>query len=260
MKTILRYYNNYTQKYQLLGFSRTKSTFARVRGDVLHTFTFKYSCSVPICSVDFGIFPLCLPQPIFLDVGGYELDEFIIELHKRSSGWTFDACSDESMTNCVKSISQAIDLYLLPVFEECRDCKSTLPELIKLEELFDRNRQKTLHLMGESNFAAPWQERSLFDSRKYFMALKAHNLPYAYQYLNHKVAFYKNRLKSFDNPNSPRQPDVVRERFSAKLALYSKHLEWLDSGDFGYFDDLLNSNEKQMKSFLAAKYPKIRIN
>lgn len=261
MKTISRCFNHIcTQKYQSLGFSRSKSTFARINGDMLQAFTLKYSRSVPICSVDFGIFPLCLPQPIFLDAGGYALDEFIVELHERSSGWTFDASSEESMMNCIESITKAIDLYLLPFFETCSDCKSALPELIKLEELFDRNRQKTLYLRGDSDCAVPWQERSLFDSRKYFMALKSHNLSYAKRYLQHQVNFCERELKSFNNVNSPRQPDIVRERFSAKLALYSEQLEWLDSEDFGYFDDLLNSNEDQMKQFLAAQYPKIRSN
>lgn len=258
MKTISRYYNHVcTQKYQSLGFSRSKTTFARIRGDVLQVFSLKLSRSIPACSVEFGIFPLCLPQPIFLDAGGYTLDVFIVELHERSSGWTFDSSSEESVMNCIESITKAIDLYLLPFFETCCDCKTALPELIRLEELFDRNRQKTLHLRGDSDSAVPWQERSLFDSRKYYMALKSRNLSYAYQYLNYQINFYKTSLKAFDNPNSPRQPDIVRERFSTKLAAYLEQLERLGSGDFGYFDDLLNSNENQMQKFLANKYPKI---
>lgn len=259
MKTISRNFNHIcTQKYQALSFSRSKSTFARISGDVLQAFSLKYTRGVPTCSVEFGIFPLCLPQPIFLDSGGYALDEFIVELHEGNSGWTFDSGSDKSMKNCIESLSNAIDLYLLPLFETCSDCQSALPELIKLEELFDRNRQKRLQLRGDSDLAIPWQERSLFDSRKYYMALKSRNLSYAYQYINHQVNFYKTRLEAFDNPDSPRQPDIVRERFLTKLATYSEQLEWLDSGDFSYFDDLLNANEKQMNEFLSTKYPKIR--
>lgn len=258
MKTISRNFNYIcTQKYQVLSFSRSKSTFARISEDVVQAFALKYSRSVPTCSVEFGIFPLCLPQPIFLDAGGYALDEFIIEQCEDSSGWTFDSCSDESMKNCIESLSNAIDLYLLPFFETCSDCQSALPGLIKLEELFDRNRQKRLQLRGDSDLAVPWQERSLFDSRKYYMALKSRNLSYAYQYINHQVNFYKTRLEAFDNPDSPRQPDIVRERFLTKLATYSEQLEWLDSGDFSYFDDLLKSNENQTLKYLADKYPKI---
>jgi hypothetical protein len=207
--------------------------------------------------VDFGIFPLCLPQPIFLDAGGYELEKFIVEPYENNSGWPFDSYSDESLLNCIKSITGAIDLYLLPVFEICSDCKSALPELIKLEELFDFNRIKKLHLSGDFDAAVSWQERSLFDYRKYYMALKARDLSYAQRYLEHQVNFYINRLKSFDNPNSPKQPDVVREGILARQAWYAEHLERLDSGDFSYFDDLLKSNESKMLKYLADKYPRV---
>ena len=260
MKTIARNFNHIcTQKYQALGFFRSRSTFARINEDVIQAFALKFSQSVPACSVEFGIFPLCLPQPIFLEAGGYELDGFIFEQCEDSLRWVFDSHSDESMKNCIESLSSAIDLYLMPFFETCCDCKSALPELINLEELFDRNRQRRLQLRGDYDSAVPWQERSLFDARKYFMALKSHNLSYAYQYLNHQVNFFKTRLEEFDNPNSPKQPDIVRERFLNKLAAYLEQLGWLDSGDFDKFDDLLNSNEKQMLKFLAAKYPKILI-
>lgn len=258
MKTISRYYNHVcTQKYRSLGFSRKKTTFARISGDVLQAFTLKCSQYVPVCTVDFGVFPLCLPQPIYLYAGGYELDKFIIDIHEKSSGWAFDAGSDQNMIDCVEAISEVIDMHLLPLFDKCIDCKSSLPELIKLEELFDRNRQKTLHLLGDSNCARPWQELSLFDYRKYFMALKAHDIPYAKQYLYHQINFCETKLKEFDKPNSTRQPGVVRDRFSAKLSVYLEQLGRLDSEDFCYFNDMLKSNENQMLKYLADEYPKI---
>ena len=259
MRTISRCFNHIcTQNYKSLGFSRLHSTFIRRKKDILQVFSLKCSQSLPICSVEFGIFPLCLPQPVYFDAGGYMLDEFIVDLHGRNSGWTFDASSDESIMNCIESISQALDLYLMPFFEACSDCNTSLAQLVWLEELFDRNRKKTLYLRGDSDAAAPWQERSLFDSRKYYMALKARNLPYAQQYLIHQIDFYKNRLKSFDASSVSKQPTIVRERFSAKLALCVEQLERIESGDFSYFDDLLNFNENKMDQFLATKYPRLR--
>ena len=193
MKKISKYFNYIcTQKYGSLGFSKNKSTFIRIRGDILQTFTLECSQLAPTCSADFGIFPLCLPQPVYFDCGGYTLDKFIVEVY---DGWIFDSDSDESIMNCVESISQAIDSYLLPFFEKCCDCKTALPELIKLDELFDRNRQTILRLKGDSDLADPWHERSLFDSRKYYMSLKAHDWSYARKYLNFKVDFYKKRIK-----------------------------------------------------------------
>lgn len=259
MRSISRYYNQVCKtKYQPLGFSKDKKTFARISGDVIQAFTFKRSQYVPTCNVEFGIFPLCLPQPFFLQAGGYELDAFIVEQQLRYSGWSFDPDSDESMKECIESMSEAMDMYLLPLFDKCSDCKSALPELIKLEELFDRNRQRVLQLRGDSDSAVPWQERSLFDSRKYYMALKSHKYPYARRFLKNQVNYYDSRLKEFDATDAPKQPESVTERFAARRDSYAELLGRLDSGDFAYFEDLLNSNEIQTRKFIAVKYPKIQ--
>lgn len=253
MKKLTRKFNQIcAQKYLPLGFIRSKSTFARISKDVIQAFSLKYYRDAPVCTVEFGIFPLCLPQPIYLEAGGYGLSEFIVDQHIGGCGWIFDRNSDESINNCIESLSNAIDLYLLPFFETCRDCESALLGCMKLEEVLDRNRRKRLQLIGEADLAVPWQERSLFDYRKFYMALKSRNLSYACQYMNHKVNYCKATLETLDKPNSPKQPDGVRERFLAKLTMASEQLKWLETGDFGKFDDLLNTNESQMREFLAS--------
>ena len=252
MKKISKYFNHIcTQKYSSLGFSKNKSAFIRMRGDILQTFALKCSHMAPTCSVTFGILPLCSPQPVYFDEGQYALNNFIIEVY---DGWIFDSDSYESVMKCVESILQAIDLYLMPLFERCYDCKTSLPELIKLDELFDRNRQTILRLKGDSDLADPWHERSLFDSRKYYMSLKAHDWSYARKYLNFKVDFYKKRIKSFDSPDSPKQPKSVIERFLAGLSLHLKLLESLESEDFAPFDEMIRLNEIQMYKLLGRKF------
>lgn len=261
MKSVSSYYHQVCkQKYQPLGFLRSKSIYARIKGDVIQAFSLKRSQQVPTCTVEFGIFPLCLPQPFFLQAGGYELDQFVVEQYFRYGGWRFDPNSEESMKECVESMSGAMDLYLLPFFEKCSDCKSALSECIKLEELFEQNRLSVLQLRGTSDCAMPWEERSLFDGRKYYMALKSHNLSYAQRYLEHKVDYHDRSLKEFHAPNAPKQPESVIEKFAAARDSYAELLERLDSGDFAYFDDLLNSNEIQTREFLAVNYPKIQSN
>ena len=228
-----------------------------MRGDLLQAFSLKRYQNMPICSVEFGIFPLCLPQPVYLDVGGYMLDEFLADEPEADKGWIFDSDSDKSMEKCVESIANAIDRHLIPLFEVGRDCETALSELIKLEELRERNRQIRLQQEGIADCAAPWQERSLFDYRKYYMALKARDMAYARRYFNFRIKSNESRLRSFEEPDSPMQPDIVKERHRAQLVLFKKALERIDSGDFLYFDDLLRSNEEQMLKFLADKYPKV---
>ena len=258
MMTLTRKFNQIcAQKYQPLGFIRSKSTFARIVGDVIQSFSLKFYRGAPVCTVEFQISPLCLPQPFYLEGGIYELDQFIVDQQIGGHGWMYNRHSDESINNCVELLSNAIDLYLLPFFEMCTDCETALAGCMKLEEALDCNRRKRLQLMGEADLAAPWQERSLFDYRKFYMALKSRNLSYACQYLKHQVDYCKIRLEALDKPNSPKQPDGVRERFLAKLTKDSAQLQWLESGDLGKFEDLVNSNESQMREFLASNYPKI---
>ena len=258
MMTLTRKFNQIcAQKYQPLGFIRSKSTFARIVGDVIQSFSLKFYRGAPVCTVEFQMSPLCLPQPFYLEGGIYELDQFIVDQQIGGHGWNYNRLSDESINNCVASLSNAIDLYLLPFFEMCRDCESALTGCMKLEEVLDCNRQKCLQLMGEADLADPWQERSLFDYRKYYMALKSRNLSYVCQYLKHQVNYCKTALESFDKPNSPKQPEGVKEHFLAKLSIESEKLQWLESGDLGKFEDLLNTNERQMQEFLASNYPKL---
>ena len=254
MTTIQKQFNQVcTKKYVPLGFFRKKTTFVRLRGNVLQSFSFKHFKDLPYCSVDFGVTPLCLPQPFFLDAGPYSLDKFNTPI----SEWPYDAKSAESIIQCVELVAEAIDLHMLPLFEVCCDCRSALPELIKLEELFDRNRIQTLDLLGSYDSAAPLDERSLFDYRKYYMALKANDFGYARQYLEFQIGFRKKQLQEFDNPNYPKQPPIVKERLLRTLHLHASHLEHLNAGDVRFFSDMLDANEQETYRFLAANYPKI---
>lgn len=267
MKSISRCFNKIcTEKYEPLGFSKSRTmssknqfVFFRINEDVVQAFTLKRSHGVPICTVEFGILPLCRSAPVYLDEGGYELDTFMVEQHAKYSGWRFDPKVDESVVNCVNSMSEAIDLYLLPLFNRCCNCAEALLELVKLEELFEKNRIETLRLWGDTDHATlTWQERSLFDDRKYYMALKSHDLAYARQYLLFQVSYRKKALERFDSPDSPRQPDSVKERLSANLVRDIEQLKRVESADFDYFDCLLSFNEDKTLKFLADQYPRIR--
>lgn len=259
MKSLSRCFNQMCkQKYQPLGFSKNKTVFARIEGEIIQSFILKRSQYVPTCTVEFAILPLCMPTPIYLEGGGYELDKFIVEQYLRYSGWAFDPHSNESIERCIECVSEAIDLYLLPLFDKCTNCEKTFHEVMELEELFERNRLNVLHLMGESDAAMPFHERSLFDPRKYYMALKSHNYSYAKRYLENQVDYHDRKLKEFDAPGAPKQPDGLKVRFLADRAQYSEQLERLYSGDFAFFDNLLDSNESQTLNWITTRYPNIR--
>lgn len=259
MKTVLQCFKkNYREKYESVGFLMSKSTFLRVRGDMVQSFSFKPSqMKEPICSVEFGVFPLCLPQPVFFEAGGYMLDWFLVDQAESFRGWRYDAQSDYSIRSCIKSVSDTIDLYLLPFFDSICDCEEALRELYHLEELFDNNRKRVVYLQGGADFAKPWQERSLFDSRKYYMALKVANWDYAKTYLIQKVKYYQSESKRFDSQKSPRQPDIVIKKHSLELASCKEQLNMIQTCNYGFFTEQLSANETEMHEFLRVKYPKL---
>ena len=71
--------------------------------------------------------------------------------------------------------------------------------------------------MDECDFAKPLQIRSLFDDRKYYMALKSKNLSYAKMYMIHQVEDCSIKVEEFNNSFDNKQPDVVIQRFGDRL-------------------------------------------
>ena len=253
MKSLSSQFNeDCAKKYQSLGFRRSKKTFIRIRGETIQTFSLQYSRIGRAYSVHFGLYPLCLPQPVYFDEGEYELyraldpcDNFTAWEH---SGWEVKSKSDTDMLECIESIIKAIDLYLIPFFDRCIDCKTSLTDLLALEKTFDYNRRKYLQLKGITDCAKPWQYRSMLDSKKLYMALKTSNWSYARQYFTNWIDCYKGGSKQFDKSRSTEH---------TRLTELLECLQKLEGKDYGYFHTIVKCNEIEMRKFLTTQYPKL---
>lgn len=263
MASILREYDTISKsKYLPKGFIKEKQTFARIKGDILQMFTLKKHGRKPTVTVEFGIIPLCMPIPFvslpihfsILTMGNYSLDQFFAGLPALNGGWAFNPLSKDSVQDCICSVTQAIDNHLIPLFEKCTNCSTSLTELVKLEEEFDRIRQHVLLLMGESDCAKSWKERSLFDYKKYFMALKAGNYTYAQNFLNHQVNFYEKVLHECIISHESK---AVIEKYTVNYRSYSEQLKMLNAGAKDYFYNLIRDNEDTMQKLLKQNYPKL---
>lgn len=263
MASISREYDTISKrKYLPVGFIKEKQTFARIKGDVLQVFTLKKHGHKPTVTVEFGILPLCMPLsfaslPIhfsILSMGNYSLDQFFVGSPALHGGWVFNPLSKDSIQDCLYSVTQAIDNHLIPLFDKCTNCSTSLTELVKQEEKFDRNRREILLLRGEADCAKSWKERSLFDYKKYFMALKAGNYTYAQVFLNHQVNFYE---KALHECIISQESKTVIEKHTMKYRSYSEQLKMLNSGDRDYFYNLIQSNEDAMWKLLKQNYPKL---
>lgn len=241
-------------RYVPMGFRKSGHTYARIYNDVLQFFCFKKTKREHTATVVFGVVPLCmnLPEtssrtsfPIF-EMGNYHLDALVVDVYTQGGGWKYDPKFFASVDNCVTGILQAMEQHLIPLFEKCVNCSAALPELINLDKLLDQNRRAFLRILGESDFAAPWEERSLGDSRKYYMSLKAKDYLYAERYLDWILEQY--RTKHLNRQDKRTETDL-------RYISFLEQLHMLQSGNFDYFDQLIVSNEKIMHKFLSVQYP-----
>lgn len=242
-----------TEKYRALGFSRNKSVFVRMKGDVIHSFTIKKFCSAPCCTVEFGVFPLCNSAKIYLDAGGYDLSELTVE----GQEWSFIPQSQDSIEQCIESVLQAMDQFMIPFFDKCQDCKTSLANLQLLEQEIEMNRLAILKARGVADRAIPFAERIMFDRRKFDMALKAQDMAYARYYLEFNLQHESECLKRFRTEDPPTQPECVITGITESVAHYENQLKRLEAGDFLYFDKLVTSNEARNREWLSEMYPRI---
>lgn len=158
-----------------IGFVRDKSTYARIVGDVLQSLTFKCFRSGRECTVEFGIVPLCL-KPEWPGMGTYDLSKYDVEHY---GGWKFDNKSEASIDCCVARIMTMIEKELIPLFQRTRSCEAALYELIKLDEIFEANRQEVLRRKNYSDKAEPFEQNCFVMPEKCYMALKANDFSIA---------------------------------------------------------------------------------
>ncbi len=245
----------FQEKYTSLGFIKIKKTFARIVNDVLQTFT--YIERRNICDIQFTVEPLC-KNIDFIDVGTYMLSEFSPEVSALYDGWLYDKYSVNSQKDCSQKIFDVVDRYLIPFFRESDCCASALPQLIKLDELFDNNRLKALALRGSTDGAPPWQERSLASIEKYIMALKSHDFEYALKYIEWwQQKHFWPLMKQRYNPLATKQPDIVYSRNEKYFQKLTEHKRKIESNDISSLDMELQIAEQHSIERISEISPKL---
>lgn len=245
------------KKYKDIGFVRTKLGFARRCNEVLQVFSCVPKHAGSTCTIRFDILPLSIG---ISEIGEGLYDLFVLdpEYLKWADGWKYNPLSLSSVNACVEQMIQAIDNFLIPLFQKCNSCKTALSELLVIEELFDARRREALSLHNQSDHALPWYEHSLFDPKKYYMALKANDRDYALSFLTMYIRFYRVKLKEFASSTNTRQPPIVIERYHSMLEKYTEHNQRLLANDSEYFEALLAENEAQSLCVIEKLFKKDR--
>lgn len=262
MKSILQMYISYcAASYSSLGFKRHKSTYARVINDVLQTFTFKRFCSGHECTVEFGIFPLCigLSSP---DIGVYDLRKFnVSSWFEGTLGWRYEKQSQESTNICLSKIISVIDHDLIPLFNRADCSEKALRELIAVDRLFERKRLEILKLDGRENSASDIEYRILMATEKLYFALKIKDYEYADRVL--EAHLYAARKKYNEElmwhtvaKTEGQLHDKTQriEKYKTRIRSIEAMRKRVADRDDAYFEQMIQENEAFSKTHLAKFY------
>ncbi len=226
-------------------FKRCGNTFAREIGGVLQSFTLKCYRGGGMCTIEFGVSPLCAGIDS-IDIGTYNLSHF-----EKYDDWTYDK-TVESMEQCVDRIFHYINQYLLPFFERSESVEDAWHALIGLERLFCENRKQYLAKQHICDRAGHNAETSAFlDSTKYYMALRRKD--YSTALICRKAVLRQNvdALKAVQSyPWFPEKEIAKRE---GKIAQIKKEIELLERGDTAYFERIIEENEIISINYLRQK-------
>lgn len=235
-----------TNKYLLSGFRRRGLTYTRVCNDVMHTFTPEFRRGKRSVTVEFGVIPLSIGIGSLV-LGTYRLDQFTTDDHAYEGGWKISTSKEESVRRCVDSMVSLVDEHLIPLFDRCKNCSAALNEMIQLDKRFHENRMTMLRRENIADAAEYWENISLSDHNKYFMALKAKDYEYAQRHIDRRI-FLCEALLQDDT-----QPEFVIDRTIEEYAVLNEQRSKLFLEDFRYFADMVAKGEAISMAFLQGK-------
>ena len=238
------YYESCKATFSQYGFKKKNGAFARVVNDIMQNFAIEKLKSGRACRVEFAIIPLCLRiEKEYISGGVYShyLKKFEIVSWTLFDSWEYDKNSEASMDACLEEIMRYLTSYLLPFFERANSCETALPELIKLERLFNDNRMEILRISGIEDRADPGTEFLISDCVKYYMALKNGDYGLA---LKSRQALLQQNLDAYNSmAEGGYLTEENRMRREKGLETLRDEIDHLSANDIGYFQRLLEENE-----------------
>lgn len=226
------------------GFKRKNKVFFRLVNDVIQSICIeklgRYSYGRE-CRVEFSVNPLCKrieSKELLEGLGGYYLREFEISNCLASDRWMYKDTS-EDISACVNEIFIYISKYLIPFFERVNNCKDALCEVIALEKLFYYNHIERTKLKGIKFIAGYSMEVVIFDSIKYFMALKSGDYDFA---LESRKALLEQNVWAYESSKNTLPEDVKIKREKGIINLQNE-IQRLEEKDWDYFEKLVADNE-----------------
>ena len=227
------------------GFRRKKNTFVRVINDVMQSFTLKKYKFGQMYTIEFGVIPLCIKIEHF-DLGSYNLRSF--EVDATLGDWKHDNSSYESIDQCIDELISNIKNHLIPFFNLAVCSKTALPQIILIEELFNKNRIEFLKMHNIQNKRKTSETYNVLDRVKFYMAIKNGDYCFA---LKNRQELLANNIKSYQSSQNYlfMTQGKLKER-KVRIEKIKFEIEQLENNNQKYFQEQIDDNEKKSKKFL----------
>lgn len=248
MDLFLKQYNQRCSKYKALGFCKINQTYARANDELIQLFRLKRWRLGYQCTIEFDIIPLCMHIPNYwYDLGSYTLDKFSLETY---DGWKYTSNDQESIQQCVDSLINSVNNFLIPLFEHSLNCADALQSMIDLENIFNRNRLDILVKKGISDLADN-KVIGFSSVENFYLGLKSRDYDFCIRHLCYWINYYEFLIESNRNHTcSVQQPYSVIKRIQNKLDELSTLLSILQQGDTKEIENIITNNEIESKKII----------
>lgn len=240
------FFRRATTELPLRGFKKCGKTLVRVKNDVMQNFTLKCYRGGGMCTVEFGIIPLCMGITD-VSMGTYNLSDF-----ERFDNWIYDHTST-GMNQVINDILRYINEYLCPFFDRADSTQNLMNALKKIERLFEKNRLQYLLQRHMTDHTTPETKaaRTLLNPVKYYIALKQEDYKFA---LMCQKALLKQNIDSLHavcaDQSFPEEQIMERKIAINRIKGEIKKLEEVDTK---YFKQTIEQNETISINFLKQK-------
>jgi len=234
------------ERFGYLGFKKLGNTHWRVVNDVIQTFHLQRGRGgLSWCRIQFGITPLCFGfSRNFVWHGCAPNFNHTVFPDCTIWQWQYDSKSEESILECIESLIEYIQTFLITYFERGIDCMSAREENLKL-----------FHSMFEQRCAFlrdnPWQRQYTVSDEEYkkrlsggegecYMALKTGAYAIAAEYFSNLVAA---RSKLNEAEQSEKDKEYIKG--------WNQLLERALAQDNDFFARYLAANERKSRIALG---------
>lgn len=240
-----------------LNFQRKGSVFFRIQNDVFQNVYIedlgKYSHGTHY-RVCFGTIPLASKETLGINsfmkkpnltCGHYVLKKFEVKEKELFEEWVCDNTL-ENIRVCLKDIERFFENYLIPFFENTNIAAKALPEVIKIEELFEKNRRILCSFDDMYRYIKAPYVVNFLDINKYYMALKAHDYVFARECCQ---ALLDQNISAFDAKKALLSEEALETK-RHRILLLKKEISNFEEANWAYFKYVVECNERESKEFL----------